>query len=207
MKLYDLSPEINESMAVYKNKGEKRPKIKITRTLKQGSNESRLDIESHTGSHADAPYHFLANGKTIEKVPLEKFFGKCTVLDFTSVKYKIGEFHLRNSKIKIEKNDIVLLKSKILLGKIFDFHFTYLDKTGAKFLASKKIKAVGTDALGIERDQKNHETHKILLQKGIIIFEGLDLSKVKEGKYLFYGFPLKIKQGDASPIRAVLVEN
>ena len=207
MKLYDLSPEISESMAVYKNKKWKKPKITVTRTLKQGANESKLEIESHTGSHVDAPYHFLQSGKTIEKIPLDKFMGKAIVLDFTKVKNAITEKHLKKSKIKIQKDDIVLLKTKDKPEKKFDFNFTYLEKTGAEYLVSKKIKAVGIDSLGIERNQPNHETHKILLSRGIIIFEGLDLSKVKQGRYFFHGLPLKIKNGDASPVRAVLVKD
>ena len=71
MKIYDLSPEISEDMVVYKGKSEKKPKIKATRTLKEGSNESRIELDSHTGSHVDAPHHILANGKTIEKVSLD----------------------------------------------------------------------------------------------------------------------------------------
>ena len=204
MKIYDLSPEISESMAVYKNKVEKKPKLKITRTLKEGANESRLDIDSHTGSHVDAPYHILRDGKTIENMNLDKFMGKCIVLDFTKIKDSITQKHLKNKKI--QKNEIILLKTKNRTDKTFNTNFTYLDKSGAQFLASKKIKAVGIDNLGIERSQPNHETHKILLKNNIPIFEGLDLSKVKQGRYFFYGLPLKIRKGDASPVRAVLVK-
>ena len=204
MKLYDLSPEISEDMAVYKNNPDKKPKLITVRTLKEGANESRLEIDAHTGSHVDAPYHFLEKGRTIEKISLDKFIGKAVVLDFTKVKDCITKNNFKHKKI--QKNDIVLLKTRNKLDKDFDFDFTYLEKSGAEYLASKKIKAVGIDSLGIERSQPGHETHKILLKEGIIIFEGLELSKVKEGKYFFYGFPLKIRKGDASPVRAVLVD-
>lgn len=204
MKIYDLSPEISESMAVYKNKIEKKPKIIPTRTLTEGANESRLEIESHTGSHVDAPFHFLEKGKTIDKINLDKFMGKAVVLDLTKIKDSIKNIDLK--KFKIKKNEIILLKTKNRLDKNFNPDFTYLEKSGAEYLASKNIKAVGIDSLGIERSQPHHETHKILLKKEIIIFEGLDLSKVKQGRYYFHGYPLKIRKGDASPIRAVLVE-
>ncbi|MDP3766262.1 MAG: cyclase family protein [Nanoarchaeota archaeon] len=206
MKIYDLSPEISEDMAVYKNRLEKRPKITATRTLKEGANESRLDIYVHTGSHVDAPYHVLQDGKTIEKISLDKFMGKAIVLDFAKIKEAITRNHLKNLKSKIEKNDIVLLKTKDKAEKNFNPNFTYLEKSGAEYLASKKAKAVGIDSLGIERSQPNHETHKILARKSIPIFEGLDLSKVKQGRYFFHGLPLRIRKGDASPIRAVLIE-
>lgn len=203
MKIYDLSPEISEDMAVYKNNPDKKPKLIATRTLKEGANESRLEIDAHTGSHVDAPYHFLEKGRTIEKIGLDKFIGKAVVLDFTKVKNAITKNHFKN--IKIGKNEIILLKTKNTPDRAFGYEFTYLEKTGAEYLASKKIKAVGIDSLGIEREQQNHETHKVLLKNNIPIFEGLDLSKVKEGKYFFYGLPLKIRKGDASPVRAMLV--
>lgn len=206
MRIYDLSPEISENMAIYKNRLEKKPKIKVTRTLKGGANESKLDIYVHTGSHVDAPYHVLQNGKTIEKISLDKFMGKAVVLDFTKVKNCITKNHFKNIKFNVNKNDIVLLKTKNKSDKKFNFNFTYLEKTGAEYLASKKIKAVGIDSLGIERNQPNHLTHRILANMDIPIFEGLDLSKVKQGRHFFHGLPLKIKKGDASPIRAVLIK-
>ena len=204
MKIYDLSPEISEDMAVYKNKIEKKPKLIATRTLGEGANESKLEIYVHTGSHVDAPYHVLQDGKTIERIPLDRFMGKAIVLDFTKVKDAITKNNFKN--VKIQKNEVVLLKTKNKAERMFNPNFTYLEKTGAEYLASKKIKAVGIDNLGIERSQPNHETHKILLKNNILIFEGLDLSKVKQGRYFFHGLPLKIRKGDASPVRAVLVK-
>src|SRR3989344_2583634 len=129
MRIYDLSPEISEEMIVYKNKLEKKPKLNVTRMLKEGANESRLEIESHTGSHLDAPYHVLGNGKTIEKISLDKFIGEAVVLDFTKVKDCITKKDLQH--LKIQKNDIVLLKTKNKQGKAFDFNFIYLEKNGA----------------------------------------------------------------------------
>lgn len=205
MKIYDISMEISEEMAVYKNMPEKKPKLAATRTLDEGANESRLSIDLHSGSHVDAPYHILQDGKTIEKISIDRFMGTAVVLDFTKIKNQITEKHFKTAKI--QKNDIVLLKTKNKLEKTFNPNFAYLEKSGAEYLASKKIKAAGIDSLGIERGQPNHETHKTLLKKGIPIFEGLDLSKVKEGRYFFHGLPLRIKNGDASPVRAVLVEN
>ena len=221
MKTYDISMEIAEDMAVYKNKKEKKPRIVITRTLEQGANESRLEIESHTGTHADAYFHILKDGETIEKINPEKFIGDCTVLDFSDAKNKVTMQDFANTlsnnnnnnnsnkkikNIKIKKNDIVLLKTRNNPMKNFDFNFAYLDKSGADFLAAKKIKCVGIDNLGIERNQPEHDTHKILLKNNIPIIEGLDLSKIKQGRYFFVGLPLKIKNGDGSPVRAVLLD-
>jgi len=204
LRIFDISMEISEEMPVYKNKQEKKPKIKVTRILKQGSNESKIYLDAHTGTHADAFYHMLAQGEKINQINLDKFMGNCIVLDLTKIKEKITINNLKNKTIK--KNDIVLLKTRKKPLKKFNKNFTYLDKSGASFLANKKIKSVGIDALGIERSQEKHETHKILFNKNIPIIEGLELSKIKSGKYFFIGLPLKIKNGDASPIRAALVK-
>ena len=221
MKIYDISMEIREDMPIYKNKEEKKPKIVIKRTIEQGANESRIEIESHTGTHADSFFHMIENGETIDQIGLEKFAGECLVLDFSNKKDKITieDFHEKfyndkksNSKIKsnkemiIKKNDVILLKTRKTSMKSFDFNFTFLDKSGAEFLAKKKIKCVGIDNLGIERGQPGHETHKALFGKGIPIVEGLELSNIKQGRYFFIGLPLKIKNGDGSPIRAALID-
>lgn len=212
MKIYDITREISEDMAIYKNRKENSPKISVTRKLEEGANESKLDIQVHTGTHVDAPYHVLANGKKIDELSADKFMGKCVVLDFTKSKNAITDNSITknslkiilNKKLKINKGEIVLLKTKNSLEKEFDFNFAYLEISGAEYLVSKKIKAVGIDSLGIERNQPNHPTHNILAQKNIPIFEGLDLSKIKQGRYFFHGLPLKIRNGDGSPVRAIL---
>jgi len=206
MEIFDISMEIKESMVVWKNKDSKKPKIEVTSTTRTGNaNESRLHLDGHTGTHVDAPFHFLQNGKKIDKVSAEKFLGECVVIDLTGIKNR-GIEKKDFIKSKIRKDDIVLLKTSNEYKKTFDFNFVYLAASGAKFLASKKIKSVGINALGIERSQPSYDTHKSLLGKGIIIFEGLELSKIKPGRYFFIGLPLKVKDGDASPMRAVLVK-
>ncbi|MBI2523285.1 cyclase family protein [Candidatus Woesearchaeota archaeon] len=203
MIINDISLKITESMGAWKDKDSKRPKIEVTSTLKRGNaNESRLHIDAHTGTHVDAPFHFLQDGKKIDAVALNRFLGECIVVDLTKIKNP-GIEKKDLVKAKIREKDIVLLKTLNEYKKTFDFNFVYLAESGAKFLASKKVNAVGINALGIERDQPEHDTHKILLGNGIPIIEGLELSKIKQGRYFFIGLPLKIKN-DASPIRAVL---
>jgi len=206
MKVYDISIEIREGMGVWKNKDNKRPEIEVTSTIKTGNaNESRFHLDAHTGTHIDAPFHFLNNGKKIDVIPVDKFLGESIVVDLTNIK-KRGIEKLDLIKSKIRKGDIVILKTSNKYKQNFDFDFVYLAESGAKFLASKNIKGVGINALGIERSQPNYGTHKSLLSKDIAIFEGLELSKIKPGRYFFIGLPLKVKDGDASPMRAVLVK-
>jgi len=186
MKIYDISMEIKRDIAVWKDKDSKKPRFMITAEF--------------------AYFHMIDSGKRIGEISLDKFIGNCIVLDFTRVNDKITNKELEKMGNKIKKNDIVLLKTLKKPMKKFDFNFAYLGKTGAKFLADKGIKMVGIDALGIERGQSGHDTHKILFEKNIPVVEGLELSKINSGRYFFIGLPLKIKEGDASPIRAVLVK-
>ncbi len=105
MKVIDISWTISEKMTVYKDKPEKRPKIKSTQTFeKNGMNESKLTLESHTGTHVDAPKHFLKNGRSIDHV--EPIVGKCQVLDLTQVE-KISASDLKKVRL-----GIVLLKTR-----------------------------------------------------------------------------------------------
>lgn len=214
MKLHDISMAIHNGMPVYKDKLEKKPHIRKIRQLEDGANESSITLDSHTGTHMDAFYHMLNNGKKIHEMPLEKCIGPAVVLDLTKVKGAITENALKHAinetakktKTTTDKNTIVLLKTRTKPMRSFDFKFTFLEKRGAAYLAKKGIKAVGIDQLGIERSQQNHETHSILFKKNIPVFEGLELSAVKQGKYFFIGLPLKIRDGDGAPVRAVLID-
>lgn len=206
MKIYDISMEIREGMVVWKNKDSKKPKIEITSTTRTGNtNESRFHLDTHTGTHVDAPFHFLQNGEKIDAISVDKFLGECVVINLSNIKNR-GIEKRDIIKAKIRKDDIVVLKTSNKYKKGFDFNFVYLAESGAKFLASKNIKGVGINALGIERNQLSYNTHKSLLSKGIIIFEGLELSKIKPGRYFFIGLPLKVKDADGAPMRAVLVK-
>lgn len=194
-------------MMVYKNKEEKKPQII---NLKNYSNaemfESKFILEAHTGTHMDAPLHAIKDGKTILDIPLEKFISnQCKVLDFSKLNIEcIDEKILRTKDIK--KNDFLLFKTKNSFDKEFNFNFVYLNEEASNYLKSKEISGVGIDALGIERNQKNHETHKILLSLDIPIIEGLCLKNIEEKYYTLIALPLKIN-AEASLTRAVLVEN
>jgi len=206
MKIYDISMNITKDMMVYKNKVEKQPKLKIISDHIAGNvYESNISIDLHTGTHIDAPLHMIKDGETIESYPLENFINKCKVIDLTNVNDRITANDLVNKNI--QKNDFILFKTKNSYSDKFEFDFVFLEKSGAEFLKSKKVIGVGIDSLGIERDQKDHETHKILLGNNIIILEGLRLKDIDEGEYTLYALPLKIDNVEASPTRAILVDN
>jgi arylformamidase len=205
MKYHDISMEISEDMMVYKNRAEKKPRREImARYDEQEINESRILMDLHTGTHIDAPFHMIDSGETIETMDMSKLIGKAIVLDLTDITDGITKEDLAEKKI--ETGSFVLLKTRNSFSDEFNGDFIYLKEDGAKYLSEIGIRGVGIDALGIERSQPGHETHKILLGKGIIIIEGLRLSKIDEGEYMMYALPLKIKGGDGAPARVILAE-
>jgi arylformamidase len=208
MQIIDISIKIHPDMVVYKNKEENRPVIRQTRSIEAGdrARESEICLNSHTGTHIDAESHFLKDGAGISGFGLDHFIGSCKVIDLTSAKEKISDKDLENKDI--QAGNIILFKTANSIRKSpdFDFNFIYIDKTAARFLADKKIKTVGIDALGIEREQPDNETHKTLLSNHIAIIEGLDLANVEAGEYFLICPPLSLGNTDASPARAVLVK-
>ncbi|MEN8907144.1 MAG: cyclase family protein [Clostridiales bacterium] len=203
--IYDISMLISEDMQVYKNKENKKPKIDLVLKFdKDNCNESSINMNLHTGTHIDAPFHMINNGDTLESIPIDNLVRDCKVLDLTFVDDRITKSDLEGNDIS--KDDFILLKTRNSFEENFNYDFVYLEKSGAEYLSQKGISGIGIDALGIERNQKNHETHKILFNNKIIIIEGLRLKKIEKGKYFMYALPLKIENVDGSPARVVLKE-
>lgn len=206
MDIYDISMMISPNMPVYKNKVEKRPVFKINRNFSRGGKayESSLCLDMHAGTHLDAPLHMIEGGRTVETIDLSRLIVACRVLDLTQVSDKISREDCASQMINA--GDFLLFKTRNSWNNEFDPEFVYLDKRGAEYLEEKEIAGVGVDALGIERSQPEHETHKILLRAGIIILEGLRLKDVDPGEYVLAAFPLKIQGVEAAPVRAVLLK-
>jgi arylformamidase len=205
-KIIDISWPIKPGMTEYKNQA--KVKFLPTKTIEQNNaREHDLVLTTHTGTHVDAPAHFLENGACLDELNLTSFMGQCRVFDLTYVQEKITESDLFN--LTINPGEMVLFKTK---NSLLDCcakastDFIYLDASAAVFLVSKNIKAVGVDYLGIERCQPNHETHKALLEAGVVIIEGLRLKDVLPGDYFLSCLPLKLSGLEAAPVRAVLIE-
>ncbi|NCB42320.1 MAG: cyclase family protein [Clostridia bacterium] len=205
MKIHDISMMIESNMMVYKDKKENRPQLTVVKSLPQDSSaESVISMNVHTGTHIDAASHMNLNGETIEKIELDQLITSCCVLDLTQVENGITKDDL--CVHSIESGSFLLFKTKNSYTEAFSPEFIYLTKAGAEYLIEKEIIGVGIDSLGIERNQPEHETHKILMERGIVIIEGLRLKDVLPGNYLLCALPLKIKGADGAPARVVLVE-
>ena len=206
MKIHDISRLISEDMYVYKNKEEKKIKRKIVSDYTKGHYyESRIDTDMHCGTHIDAPLHMIENGSTIDRYDLSLFIGKCKVFDLTNVKEFIKKEDISN--LDIQKGDIIIFKTANSYDKEYNPKFVYIEEDAATYLVQKGIKTIGIDAMSIERGKEGHPTHKIILGANIGVIEDLALADIKEGHYFLSALPLNIKDSEASPIRAVLIEN
>lgn len=196
--------EIHQNMPLYKDQEQYRPKFNVLNDFHTGDfYQTSFEMNMHTGTHIDAPLHMIEHGDAIENLELHKLIAKCKVYDLSHISECITERDLIDKDIK--KDDFILFKTRNSFIDKFDPHFVYLDKSGARYLKNKEVIGVGVDALGIERNQPNHDTHKLLFSAGIIVLEGLRLKEIEEGEYLLAAVPLKIKEVEAAPVRAVLV--
>lgn len=206
MKIHDVTMLIHKDMAVYNNIKDKKPKITVVAEHESsGYYESRIYMDIHTGTHLDAPLHMVEGGDTIENIDLYNCITPCTVYDLTSLESQITKEDIVN--LNINEGDFVIFKTRNSFSEEFDFNFVFIEKSAAEYLRDKKVKGVGIDALGVERDQPGHETHKALLGSGITVLEGLYLKDIQPGMYTLVALPLKIKGTEGAPARAVLIEN
>ena len=205
MKIHDVTRMISEDMTVYKDRESKKIKRTVVADYEKADYyESRIDMDMHCGTHIDAPLHMIKGGDTIEKYDLSKFIGDCKVFDLTDVDEAIRKKDIEN--LDIQKDDIVIFKTKNSFDQGYNPKFVYIEEDAAMYLSEKGIKTVGIDAMSIERDKKEHPSHKIILGANIGVIEDLYLKNVGQGQYFLSALPLNIRGSEASPIRAVLIE-
>lgn len=203
MRYFDVSMAIHEEMQVYKNKAEKKPILThITQLEPHFTSETVLNFNLHSGTHMDFPRHMIEDGFVSSDFNPMSFCRPVKVFDLTHIQDAIKEKDL--ALLDIQQHDMIFFKTKNSLSETFDFEFVYLDLSGAAYLASKNIYAVGIDALGIERLDPMHQTHQILMSKNIWIIEGLRLKDVTEKQYQCLALPLYVLGADALPLRVIL---
>lgn len=204
MKIYDVTMKIDEQIQVYKNIESKKPIFKTVADFKEnGHHETDVTFNVHTGTHIDFPLHMIEGGKNSTSLDIHRFIREVKVFDLSHVNECITKSDVEN--LNIQEGDFVLFKTKNSFEETFNFHFIFVREDAATYLASKKIRGVGVDGLGIERDQKGHPTHLVLMHQDIDIIEGLRLKEVKEGTYFMYALAVPFLGLDALPMSIILV--
>lgn len=206
MKIYDISMEIHPNMPVYKDLESKKPTFKNVANFKDNSHyETDVTMNVHSGTHIDFNLHMIENGETSSEAKIEQYISEARVFDLSYVLDSITKENLTN--LAIRKGDFVIFKTRNSQDEGFNPNFVFVSESAANYLAEIGIKGVGIDALGVERSQPGHPTHKALMAKNIIILEGLRLANIRSGVYTLIALPLKLRGLDASPVRAILLGN
>jgi arylformamidase len=207
-RIYDISVPLRSGGVVYPGN----PTISITpqQAISQGAgaNVSRLDFGSHTGTHVDAPKHFFDDGAGVDELPLDVLMGPARLIAFNDAVMSIGEAELAPHDLTgVTRLLMRTRNSAWLSGEEGEFHpdYTYLAPDGAGYLAELGVKLVGVDYLSIEQFHSgHHRTHRTLLERGIVIVEGLMLTEPPPGDYELRCLPLRLAGLDGAPARAVL---
>lgn len=202
-KFYDISAPLDSDLASWPGEeGFLREEKKSGEAV-----VSKIRFGSHTGTHIDAPKHFIENGNSIDNLLLSSLIGECHVLNIKHSGHLITTKDIsglpRNAKRVVFKTKNT--EKGLILNKDFRVDYISLDKNAAQELVKRKVKLVGIDYLSIEaKGSAGHPVHKTLLKAGIIIIEGCNLKGIKPGKYELIALPLRIKDGDGSPARVIL---
>jgi arylformamidase len=210
MTIYDISVPLSAATPTYP--GDPTIEIKSWSDLDCGdaANVSFLSFGAHSGTHVDAPVHFIAGGSKVEALPLEILMGKATVVELPIGLMAIDANFVSDNCNQGSKRVLFKTRNSSFWDNPqagFRPDFTYLQPDAARRLTELGILLVGIDYLSIEKfASKDFEAHRILLSSGVIILEGLDLRIVPPGHYELVCLPLRIAggSGDGAPARAVL---
>lgn len=209
MHTYDITLTISPDLVVWPED----PPVRVYRASKieegNDANVSRIEMSVHTGTHIDAPYHFIADGDTVENVPIDLLMGRAYVYHLPDEVDAITKEMVAGSPIPPRTKRVLFRtrNSNHWKGKpkSFDPNYVALEPQAAEHLIQRGIKLVGVDYLSVASFDDVVPTHKVLLEAGIVIVEGLNLSEVGQGRYTLYCLPLKIGGVDGAPARAILV--
>lgn len=167
-------------------------------------NASAVTMSVHAGTHVDAPFHFLPDGATIDALPLEAFIGPALVHAVDAERY-ITEEHV--NAIDLGGATRVLFKTRnsgLLRKPAYDPDFVAFSLGAARALVSRGVNLVGLDYLSVAHADEQVPVHRVFLDRGVILLEGIDLSEVEPGRYELICFPLRLRGSDGAPCRAVL---
>lgn len=169
-------------------------------------NLSRISLSAHTGTHMDAPRHFIADGATMEHAPLDDLIGICQVIELDCADQITPDdlFPLR-----LRRGQRLLFKTRNSArdwsGEPFDKNFVSIRKDAAQYLVKSGVRLVGVDYLSIGGYEKDGvETHRIILGAGIWVVEGLRLQGIHPGVYEMICLPMKLEGSDGAPCRVII---
>lgn len=212
MKITDLTHIICSNMPVFP--GTEQPIFEKANTLeKDGFQEAKITMYSHTGTHIDAPAHMMSDGPYLDNLDIEHFIGNATILDFSNIRVRtINIDSLKPYEEKIKNVEFIIIKtgwSKFWGEKKYYEGFTSLSEESATWLSQFNLKGIGIDAISIDdMDSTTFAVHKILMPKNIIIIENLtNLDSISNEYFILSILPLKNKNADGSPVRAISIEN
>lgn len=186
------------------------PPVRITRSREPMGGtlctQSALSLGSHTGTHMDAPLHFLPEGRSLDQTPPDATIGQARVIAIRHPSV-IAPEELRPYRIRPGERILFKTRNSARCWNTDKFvkDFVYVSQEAARYLAGRRVRTVGVDYLsvgGFKRD--GVETHLALLKAGVWIIEGLDLSRVRPGRYELLCLPLRIERSDGAPARAFL---
>lgn len=204
MRIYDVSVPIRPGMVIYD--GNPGVEIERVQSIADGatSNISRLSLGAHTGTHVDAPLHFMDGWPGTESVPLEPLVGPVYVADATMLRGKsLGEGELLGLDLPESAERIIFkTRNSTLWSGEFTRDFIRLDGSGARLLIARGVRLVGIDYLSIG----DGKAHVALLEAGVVPLEGLDLREVEPGEYSLVCLPLRLEGSDGAPGRAILIQ-
>lgn len=219
-EIIDISVPIRDGMPVWPTDGP--VELAAFKDLSAGgsSNVTRMHLGTHTGTHVDPPLHFIEGAASVDELPLETLIGDCLVVEDATVDVLDGaavtrllsppSTHPRKTTGGLPDHPARVLfktRSSRLWAEHDGFSADYvaLDESGAEQVVASGVRLVGVDYLSVERMGGGGQVHRRLLESGVVVVEGLDLSRVEPGRYQLICLPLRIARGDGAPARAVLV--
>ena len=202
----DISVPLRDGMVHWP--GDPPISIKHVQDMEQGdtANLTMMAMGAHSGTHIDAPLHFIQQGEGVDDMPLDATVGRARVIEIRDPESIKPEELLRHH---IRRGERILFKtrnsSSAWQTSVFVEDFVFISDEAASFLVERGVRIVGVDYLSVGSFKRGgSHVHKTLLGAGIWIIEGLDLSQVSHGNYELICLPLKLKQGDGAPARAIL---
>ncbi len=207
MRIYDISRRLVPGMATYP--GEPGPVLTPLKQMAAGdpANVSHLALGVHTGTHVDAPVHFIPGGASVEALPLAALCGPARVVPIRDPRaVTVAELE----RLALAGDQRLLFQTRN--GQLWDHpdfreDFVYIDPDAAAWLVARGVRLAGIDYLSVEAfGAAEPRTHRTLLAAGIVVVEGLDLRGVAPGQYELICLPLAVAWADGAPARAILVE-